>query len=773
MIKRLLLGMFCALASALAQSSYTETILHSLAPGPPLGASPSTIARDSSGNLYGAAYSGGAWNQGSVYKLDPDGNLTILHNFTGGTDGAYPGPLILDAEGNLYGTTYGGGLTCAVSIGGCGVAYKIAHSGKFGIVHSFGEEKQDGFYPIGGLSRDAAGNLYGVTLYGGIDGMGIAYKLSPSGAETVLHSFAGGKDGASPIDSRLFDGALYGVTACGGPGVLLSYCSSGAGVVFKIDASGHETVLYGFTGNADGASPQSLTLDPSGNIYGTTAYGGSAPQNAGGGVVFKLNPTGDETVLHAFLCGETDGCRPAGPLYLDLSGNLYGVTPYSGQGLGDSQGGVVFKVTAAGQESVLHFFTGTPDGANPNGGVVSDSSGTLYGSTQNGGSANHGALFSIDSSGAENILYSFPGSIDGSNPIAGLVRDSAGNFYGTTNRGGTANAGTVYKIAVDGAYTVLHEFTGKSDGGNPGSAPIIDPAGSLYGTTTGGGKYSKGVVYTINPASSERVLYSFTGGVDGSDPVGPVFLDAAGILYGTTAQGGANGLGVVFQLSPQGHETVLYSFTDGENQEGEYPQSGVVRDAAGNLFGTTQEGGGSGGCYPFSCGVVYKLDPSGKYTVLHKFTGQSDGGDAYAGVILDSSGNLYGTTYLGGNSGCQRLRSCGVVYKVDPSGHETVLYSFNGTTDGCNPIGGVVRDAAGNLYGTTGDCGLPANSSGRGVVFELTPAGDEIVLHTFTGPPDGNTPWAGVILDPLGNLYGTTYNGGQQTAGVVFQLAAQ
>ena len=361
---------------------------------------------------------------------------------------------------------------------------------------------------------------------------------------------------------------------------------------------------------------------------------------------------------------------------------------------------MVFKLNAAGQETAYSFPAATR-GSTPYGGVVGDSSGNLYGTTYSGGTANGGVAYKLDAAGQETALYSFTGGADGGQPFASVVRDSAGNLYGTTVNGGTADAGVVYELDPTGQETVLYNFTGGADGASPYAGVIRDAAGNLYGTTTAGGT-GAGVVYKLDTANHETVLYTFTGGADGKGPYAGVVLDSTGNLYGTTYYGGT-GAGIAYKVDTAGHETVLHTFTGGT--DGGNPFAGVIRDSAGNLRGTTYFGGTGG------AGVVYKLDPTGQETVLYSFTGGADGGFPYAGVIRDPAGNLYGTTDLGGTA------SAGAVYKLDTAGQETVLYSFTGAADGSRPYAGVIRDSAGNLYGTT-SVGGP---SGVGVIFRLTP----------------------------------------------------
>src|SRR5271157_5652562 len=324
----------------------------------------------------------------------------------------------------------------------------------------------------------------------------------------------------------------------------------------------------------------------------------------------------------------------------------------------------------------------------------------------------------------ESVLHSFPGSPDGANPYAGLVRDAQGNLYGTTVNGGAQAKGTVFKVDATGNETVLYSFTGAGgDGASPTGLLVRDAQGNLYGTTVFGGASGKGTVFKVDATGNETVLYSFTGaGGDGANPEAGVVQDAQGNLYGTTAYGGAGncsngsfyGCGAVFKVDTTGNETVLYSFT-GTGGDGAEP-AGLVRDGQGNRYGTTSAGGDLACRAPAGCGTVFKVDTTGNETVLSSFTGTGGGGAEPAGLVRDAQGNLYGTTVFGGAYGN------GTVFKVDTTGNETVLYSFTGTSgDGANPEAGVVQDAQGNLYGTTNMGGDLACASvhGCGTVFKL------------------------------------------------------
>ena len=503
-----------------------------------------------------------------------------------------------------------------------------------------------------------------------------------------------------------------------------------------------EAVLHSFASPPRGASPfAGVIRDSAGNLYGTTTAGGASNS----GVVYKVNTAGQETVLYSFT-GGADGGLPFAGVIRDSAGNLYGTTYHGGA----SGAGVVFQANTGGQETVLYSFTGGADGGYPNAGVIRDSAGNLYGTTTAGGASNWGVVYKLDPAGNYTVLYSFTGGENGGGPYAGVIRDPAGNLYGTTSDGGAASVGVVYKLNAASQETVLHTFTGGADGSFPNAGVIRDSSGNLYGTTSSGGTANAGVVYTLDAAGRETVLYSFTGGADGSFPYAGVIRDSAGNLYGTTLVGGPAELGEVFELDAAGNETVLFSFPG--PTDGEWPTAGVIRDPAGNLYGTTEYGGRA------NAGVVYKVNTAGREKVLYSFTGGADGSFPYAGVIRDSAGNLYGTTTAGGAS------NSGVVYKVNTAGQETVLYSFTGAADGGLPFAGVIRDSAGNLYGTT----TAGGASNSGVVYKVNTAGQETVLYSFGA--GGSFPYAGVIPDSAGNFYGTTSSGGTANAGVVYKL---
>ena len=380
--------------------------------------------------------------------------------------------------------------------------------------------------------------------------------------------------------------------------------------------------------------------------------------------------------------------------------------------------------------TVLYAFSGT-DGANPFG-VLTRKKKHLYGTTSAGGSSGWGTAFKLSQTGTETVLYSFTAGTDGASPLAGLIRDAAGNLYGTAAQAGVHGAGVVFELSGRGAENTLYSFAGPpSDGSYPYGALLLDESGNLYGTTEFGGStacdiYNCGTVFKLSATGAELWLHNFTGGSDGAHPVGGLISDTAGNLYGTSLWGGGGtcvdyrrhkvGCGTVFKVDSNGTEAILYAFTGGGDGAG--PSGALVRDG-GNLYGTTESGGASG------AGTIFKLSPKNTKTVLYNFTGGTDGGIPESGVIRDSAGNLYGTTSGGGDSACTAfgVSGCGTVFKLGTDGTETILYTFTGGSDGAVPYAGLLRDSSGNLYGTTDIGGNLASCDGVGcgTVFEVTP----------------------------------------------------
>ena len=397
------------------------------------------------------------------------------------------------------------------------------------------------------------------------------------------------------------------------------------------------------------------------------------------------------------------------------------------------------------------------------------------------------AVIPAGGSGSENTLYNFIGGSDPKTPYAGLIFDKAGNLYGTSEVGGTNNQGTVFEMTPNSngswSETILYNFSGSTDGGQPYGSLVFDTAGNLYGTTNFGGSANCtmgcGTVFKLAPGSggwTESVIYTFTGGSDGREPYARLLSDSSGNLYGTTLLGGninstcSSGCGTVFKLtkgSSTWTESVIYAFQGAA--DGSSPYDGLAFDPVGNLYGTANAGGTS------ASGVIFKLTPGSSgwtESILHSFKGGYDGKSPYGDLIFDAAGNLFGTASQGG------ARSYGVVFEIftNPKGfmRESVLHSF-ANTPSASPVAGLVMDPAGNLYGTTMAGGTQTYCGGGcGTLFKLSPVStggwSYKVLHVFGVGSDGFHPTGDLILDSTGNVYGTTQAGGAEGSGEVFEI---
>jgi uncharacterized repeat protein (TIGR03803 family) len=378
----------------------------------------------------------------------------------------------------------------------------------------------------------------------------------------------------------------------------------------------------------------------------------------------------------------------------------------------------------------------------------------------------------------ETRIHEFNGGVDPN----GLVADRAGNLYGTTGSDGFYRFGTVFQVRPSpyGIWTesTIYSFTGGSDGGAPEAVLTLDAQGNLYGTTQvgGSGSCTCGTVFELSRSASglwtETTLYSFAGGADGSSPrYTKLIFDAAGNLYGVTEFGGTAQGGTVFELSPQAGggwtESVLYAFAGGAS-DGANPFGGVVFDNAGNLYGAAYDGGSSE-CGGGGCGGVFELSPQAgggwREQMLYFFQNGVDGSTPDSLLIIDPAGNLYGMTQFGGSVGC------GTVFKLSPgtggAWSKQTLHQFTGDPDGCGPFLNMVRDGAGNLYGVAEAGG----AMGDGAIFQITPAGTEKTLFSFSGGNEGSDPRS-LIMGPAGrSLFGVTFGLGSTESGVIFEIS--
>ncbi len=656
------------------------------------------------GLFYGVAVYGGAYGRGAVYAVDAkSGAETIVYSFQGLGDGAGPEAVLVLANGLLYGTTGSGGAN------GLGTIFSINPAGNvLTTLYSFtsvtGSNTTGALFPIGTT-------LYGTAATGGTSNYGTAFAFdTTTNSATTLYTFTGGADGASPSSGFVeYDGLLYSVASGGGaanagtvfsidptsgaehtiysftfgadggmldaPLVLVGKLlygvagyggANGAGTLFSINpANGAEHTLYTFTGKADGGNPEAGLLALGNRLSGTTVTGGSD----GKGTIFSYSlKTGQQTSLYAFTGGADSG-TPDGQL-IAIGNTLYGTA--TGPEVRNTDNGAVFSFNLkTGVEATLHEFIG----ANPLFAVAQDAAliavgGTLYGTTTEGGLAYVGSVYSINpKTGAEMTLYTFKGGADGGFPNGALLI-SNGLLYGAAASGGSTNNGALFSIdPTTGTETTLYSFSGGSDGAVPNGG-LLNVNGILYGTTSAGGTYGAGTIFKFDPSSNTLMtVYTFTFGNDGGLPQSGL-IALGKLLYGTTEVGGAFFAGNVFSFDPStSTETSLYPFTGGA--DGYFPKSHLVA-IGGNLYGTTVYGGTQEPqCYGLGCGVVYEVNPStGAESVVHAFSGSD-------GVFPTQALTVVGKTLYGGAGN--------MIFDINTRSNSfTPLYAFPG---GIGPSG--------------------------------------------------------------------------------------
>jgi uncharacterized repeat protein (TIGR03803 family) len=615
------------------------------------------------GNLYGVTAYGGAYGDGTVFTITPNGTLTLLSSFPTSAGSPLSAP-VQGANGNLYGTTALNGISgygrafvmsfvnsplqittqpsSQTAFLGQTVKLSVATLGSFPLSYQWQESN---------TNLTDAGNLFGtstrvLTLTN--------VAAANAGSYSVIVSNSFGSVTSTP--------AMLAVTSSSPPIITLQPTNQtvlpGTTATFRVAAIGNFPLYYQWQLNG-------TNLTDNTNIIGTTAT-----------LLTIASVSSVNTGTYSVIVSNSVGWVSSTDAVLALS-----------------------KIVLTN----LHSFGGGQDGANPNA-LVQGANGMFYGTTQNGGANSYGTVFQIQltTNGPPTTLYSFTGDGDGGFPVAGLVPGADGNFYGTASTGGTGGGwGTIFKITPGGALSSLHSFTGAADGGFPYAELVQGADGNFYGTTLGGGTQNGwGTVFKITPAGLLNNLYSFTGVADGGSPEATLVQGSDGTLYGTTLEGGT-GSGTVFAISTNGVLATLYSFSSGN--DGSSPYAGVIQASDGNLYGTTAYGGTN------DDGTVFQITTNGALTTLYSFSGGNDGNSPFAALIQASDGNFYGTTAYGGTFGD------GTVFQITTNGTLTTLAWFNGA-NGANPQDPLVEGTDDNLYGVTPYGGLTDN----GVIFRLT-----------------------------------------------------
>ncbi len=755
---------------------------------------------DRAGDLFGTA-NGGPFGDGVVFEVaSGSGTITNLGTFTG-ANGAFPNGLIEDSQGDLFGTTQQGGN---------GTVFEIAAGGDtITTLASF--NGSDGTYPESGVIEDSQGNLFGATTFGGANNDGTVYEIAAgSGTITDLASFNGGPtseglDDTGPAGGLVEDanGDLFGTTSLGG--------ADADGTIFEVVAgSGVVTTLATFDGS-NGSYPESGVLEDSqGDLFGTTSNGG--PESDGS--VFELAALSSTITTLATFNG-TNGTAPDGSVDGDLlednPGRFFGTTLDGGPDFD----GTVFELSSPTLEPVIVMSasptisttplpaavtlgsapvtlkdtasltggydpTGTitftlyaPDNpvpvdteavdVNGNGTYGTPAGYTLPATGRLTGTYQWDASFSGDLNNQAipaqttmtlNTLASFNES-NGSGPEFAMVADSAGNLFGTTERFGAYGFGAVYEVAAgSGAITDLASFD-QSDGQQPIGPVVEDSYGDLFAVTEYGGAFGEGVVYEVVAGSGAVTDLASFNGTDGNYFYGNdagVVLDSHGDLFGITAGGGPSNDGTVFEIvAGSGAITTLASFN---RSDGSIPDSGLILDQSGNLFGTTEDGGGD------NEGTLFEIAAgSGAITTLATFSGQSR--QPSGSLVEDAHGDFFGTTEGGG------VVHDGTIYEVAAgSGTVTTLATFRGG-NGSDPADGVVLDSRGDLFGTTASGG----TDNDGTVFELAAGSRTIATLVTFSLSNGASPIGGLVADGNGNFFGTTFDGGADDDGTVFEVS--
>lgn len=656
------------------------------------------------GFLYGMTNTGGIYNDGTLFKISPAGAITILHNFYSLTDGANPwGGLTLAANGDIYGMTNAGGTNTY------GTIFRYSAAGQFSVLRHFAYHT-DGANPFGTLVIGKDGNFYGLTRKGGSTGNGTIFRISSAGNFAVIKTFSADPkiDGGSGYGSlcAASDSNFYGITYNGG--------TFNSGTIFRITLKGEYTVLKHLKTAEDGyAYTNSLVEGPDGYLYGMNHYGGSLGQ----GTIFKISKAGDYKLLRP-MNYRTDGSGPVGSLIVASATEMYGVS----KGGGANGLGTVFSISTTGVFKLLKSFT-EADGRYPKAGLIKHPDGGFYGMTSEGGAGFYGTVYRILSTGSFSVLNSFSGGQLGNIPMESLIQAKDFAYYGTTISGGTYNHGTVFKLC-DGKFTVIKSFNKAVDGGMPKGSLMQASDGNFYGTTSEGGLNNAGTIFRLTPSGAYSVVYHLNSPKDGGNPQGSLTEGTAGILYGTTTNGGTTNGGTIFRVTTKSVFTVLkhlVTATDGANPEGS-----LVKITDTSFLGMTPNGA-----------TVFKVTASGNFTVLKKFTSTTDGNYPAGNLVKANDGNYYGITNAGGSTGA------GTIFRISDAGVFKVIKHLNSATDGYQAKGSLVLAADGNLYGLTSNGG----AGKAGTIFRINPANSAFaVLRSFDLKKDGGAPFGSLVV---------------------------
>jgi uncharacterized repeat protein (TIGR03803 family) len=665
------------------------------------------------GNFFGTTSEGGAYGYGTVFEMSPLYVISTIYSFTGGGDGGHPeGGLTLGSDGNFYGTTaYGGTYED-------GTVFRLSPDGALVSLVQF--DGYDGANPQAMLTLGTDGNLYGTTENGGTNDMGVIFRLNLNFPDVQITS--------QPADQSAFIGAnaVFSVAVIGNPPLFYQWKENGTNLTDGAGISGSSTRVLTLlnVSTASVAVYSVLVSNAANSVLSQDAVLGvsvSPPQilvqpasqsmTVGGTAMFSVTAVGDVPLSYQWQengTNLTDGGQFSGSAtsvltianLVETNDGTYSVIVSNPIAPVPSSGAVlsIFAISAPGTTmAALHWFTGGNDGGVPNG-LANGAGGLLYGTTQNGGLYGDGAIFTLSTNGAFTPLVPFDGT-NGATPLDSLTLDTNGIFYGTTRYGGSNAAGVVFSLTAGGALNAIYPFTNNAVGVNPSNALVQGSDGNFYGSAQNSSGSGNGVIFKMTPAGLVTNLYSFTGGTNGTVPAGELTQGTDGNFYGVTGGGGSAGYGTVFKVTPNGLLTTLYSFTNGT--DGYIPSGQLVQGTDGNFYGVTRR--------DEFYGSIFKITPGGALTTLYMLD-FDNGAYPFAGLLLASDGNFYGTAYTG------LEYPYGTVFRITPAGAETDLVAFNGSDDGAHPESALVEGPDGSIYGTTTSGG----PGGQGTVFRLS-----------------------------------------------------